>query len=68
MAAARAVLGADGGEEGWTAFSSALNRKLLRVDQFHAATAETAAKAVPENEHKPGSEKQLTTKTLQKDA
>jgi 3'-5' exoribonuclease len=67
MAAARAVLGADGGEEGWTAFSSALNRKLLRVDQFHAATAETAATAVPEKEHKPGAEKQLTTKAVQKD-
>jgi 3'-5' exoribonuclease len=56
MGAARAVLGTDGGEGGWTAFSSALNRRLLRLDQFRAAPAEKPATAVPENGDKPGTE------------
>jgi 3'-5' exoribonuclease len=64
MGAARAVLGADGGEDGWTAFSSALNRKLLRLDQFRAAPAEKAATPVPENDHQPGTEPLLKTKTV----
>jgi len=34
MAAARAVLGADPGDDHWTAYSSALNRRLLRLDLF----------------------------------
>jgi 3'-5' exoribonuclease len=56
MGAARAVLGTDGGEGGWTAFSSALNRRLLRLDQFRAAPAEKPATAAPENGDKPGTE------------
>ena len=64
MAAARAVLGTDGGEAGWTAFSSALNRKLLRLDQFRVAPAEKAATAAPENEHKPGTETEVNTKIV----
>jgi 3'-5' exoribonuclease len=56
MGAARAVLCADGGEDGWTAFSAALNRKLLRVDQFQAGIQGPAAPitpAVPEKDEKP---------------
>jgi 3'-5' exoribonuclease len=34
VAAARAVLGKNGGDGGWTAYSSALNRRLLRVSEF----------------------------------
>jgi 3'-5' exoribonuclease len=64
MAAARAVLGAEGGEEGWTAFSSALNRRLLRLDQFRAGPAEKAATGVTENDPKPGAEALLKTKTV----
>jgi 3'-5' exoribonuclease len=64
MAAARAVLGAEGGEEGWTAFSSALNRRLLRLDQFRAAPAEKAATGVTENDPKPGAEALLKTKIV----
>jgi len=64
MGAARAVLGADGGEAGWTAFSSALNRRLLRLDQFRAALAEKAVTAVPENDHKSDTEALLKTKTV----
>jgi len=64
MGAARAVLGADGGEAGWTAFSSALNRRLLRLDQFRVPPAEKAATAEPENGEKLGTETQLKTKTV----
>ncbi len=64
MGAARAVLGTDGGEAGWTAFSSALNRRLLRLDQFRAVPGEKAATAVPENDNKPGTEPLLKTKTV----
>jgi 3'-5' exoribonuclease len=64
MGAARAVLGTDGGEEGWTAFSSALNRRLLRLDQFRTAPQEKAATAEPENGDKPGTEPLLKTKTV----
>jgi 3'-5' exoribonuclease len=64
MSAARAVLGTDGGEAGWTAFSAALNRKLLRLDQFRVAPAEKAATAVPENDHKPGTETEVNTKIV----
>ena len=34
MAAARAILGVDGGEKEWTGYSPALNRRLLRLDLF----------------------------------
>jgi 3'-5' exoribonuclease len=64
MSAARAVLDTDGGEAGWTAFSSALNRKLLRLDQFRSVPGEKAATAVPENDNKPGTEPLLNTKTV----
>jgi 3'-5' exoribonuclease len=64
MGAARAVLGTDGGEGGWTAFSSALNRRLLRLDQFRAAPTEKPAEAVPENGDKSGTESLLKTKTV----
>jgi 3'-5' exoribonuclease len=36
MGAARAVLGAEGGEGLWTSYSAALNRRLLRLDLFRA--------------------------------
>ena len=45
MGAARAVLDAEGGEEGWSAYSSALQRKLLRLDVFRASAATNAAAA-----------------------
>jgi 3'-5' exoribonuclease len=64
MAAARAVLGAEGGEEGWTAFSSALNRRLLRLDQFRTAPTEKAVTGVTENDLKPGAETLLKTKIV----
>ncbi len=64
MAAARAVLGSHGGEEGWTAFSSALNRRLLRLDQFRTAPAEKAAAVVTDDDRKPGVEALLKTKTV----
>jgi len=64
MAAARAVLGTDGGEAGWTAFSSALNRRLLRLDQFRAAPAEAPAMDVAESDPKSGTEALLKTKTV----
>jgi 3'-5' exoribonuclease len=63
MGAARTVLGTEGGEAGWTAFSAALNRRLLRLDQFRAAPGEKAATPVPED-GKPGTEPLLKTKTV----
>jgi 3'-5' exoribonuclease len=38
MAAARATLASDGGDEGWTAFDPALDRRLLRLDDFLKVT------------------------------
>jgi hypothetical protein len=64
MGAARAVLGNDGGEAGWTNFSSALNRRLLRLEQFRMAPGEKAATRVPENEHNSSIEALLKTKTV----
>jgi len=64
MGAARAVLGTDGGEAGWTAFSSALNRRLLRLDQFRLAPAEKEDSAAPANGDKAGTEALLKTKTV----
>lgn len=61
MAAARAVLRADGGEGGWTAFSAALNRRLLRLDQFRAGL-EAAASAPAEKEPKASTETEVKTK------
>ncbi|MGD0841018.1 MAG: OB-fold nucleic acid binding domain-containing protein [Candidatus Acidiferrales bacterium] len=34
MAAARATLASDAGDEGWTAFDAALDRRLLRLEDF----------------------------------
>jgi 3'-5' exoribonuclease len=45
MAAARATLASDAGDEGWTAFDAALDRRLLRLDDF-LKVAE--AKAAPQ--------------------
>ena len=64
MGAARAVLGTDGGEAGWTAFSSALNRRLLRLDQFRLPPAEKEDSAAPANGDKAGTEALLKTKTV----
>ena len=64
LSAARAVLSGDGGEGGWTAFSPALNRRLLRLDQFHAAASEPDAAGAPEKDDKPGAETRLKTKTV----
>lgn len=43
MAAVRAALASDKGEGNWTAFSGALERRILRVDQFRKAAQETEA-------------------------
>jgi 3'-5' exoribonuclease len=64
MGAARAVLGAEGGEAGWTVFSTALNRRLLRLEQFRIVPTEPAATAVPENEIKASTEILLKTKIV----
>ena len=61
MGAARAVLRADGGEAGWTAFSAALNRRLLRLDQFRTGP-EGDASALPEKDQKPSAEAEVKTK------
>ena len=61
MGAARAVLRAEGGEAGWTAFSAALNRKLLRLDQFRGAP-EAPAAALSEKDQKPSVEAEVKTK------
>jgi 3'-5' exoribonuclease len=47
LGAARAALAADGGEAGWSAYSPALTRKLLRVDLFRAAASTAAPSAAP---------------------
>ena len=64
MGAARAVLGTDGGEAGWTNFSSALNRRLLRLEQFRTAPTEKAGTAAPQNDRDSGTETLLKTKTV----
>jgi len=46
MAAVRAALATDSGEPEWSAYSSALGRKFLRLDEFlKSSSAETDAKA-----------------------
>ena len=62
MGAARAALRAGGGDAGWTAFSAALNRRLLRLDQFRTAASEAPASALPEKDQKPGAEAEVKTK------
>src|SRR6202163_635211 len=58
MAAARAVLGSPEGEGEWTAFSAALNRRMLRLDEFrrgesgrqaNVPTTESVPENIPEN-------------------
>lgn len=61
MGAARAVLAADGGDSGWTAFSAALNRRLLRLDQFRTGP-KAAAPALPEKDQKASAETEVKTK------
>jgi 3'-5' exoribonuclease len=46
MAAARAVLGVTGGDKEWTGYSSALNRRLLRLDLFRPREPEVGAQVV----------------------
>jgi len=41
LAAVRAALAMDGGEEDWSAFSSALGRKFLRLEKYLAQAPET---------------------------
>jgi 3'-5' exoribonuclease len=62
MGAARAALRAGGGEAGWTAFSAALNRRLLRLDQFRTGAPEAPASVLPEKDQKPGTEAEVKTK------
>ncbi len=59
MGAARAALCAEGGEAGWTAFCAALNRRLLRLDQFGAGEAAPAASELLAKDHKPSPEAEL---------
>jgi hypothetical protein len=42
MAAARAVLGVTGGDKEWTGYSSALNRRLLRLEVFRPREQDVA--------------------------
>jgi 3'-5' exoribonuclease len=44
MAAMRSALDSDDGEGNWTAFSGALERRLLRSDRFLAASSEATEK------------------------
>ena len=57
MGAARAILGVDGGEGAWSGYSPALNRRMLRLDQFRSkdtAVAEPVESvAQPATDEKP---------------
>jgi 3'-5' exoribonuclease len=64
MGAARAVLDADGGEDGWSAYSSALSRKLLRLDQFRTAGPEPPPLPVADKDLKPPAETEFKTKIV----
>lgn len=61
MGAARAVLAAEGGDSGWTAFSAALNRRLLRLDQFRTAP-KASVSGLPEKDPKASAETEVKTK------
>jgi len=61
MGAARAVLAAEGGDSGWTAFSAALNRRLLRLDQFRTGP-KAATPALSEKDQKASAETEVKTK------
>jgi len=43
LAAVRAALGSPGGEEDWTVYSSALNRRILKLDEFFKTRAKPAS-------------------------
>jgi len=47
LAAARAALAVDSGEPEWSAYSGALGRKFLRLDQFLKSTSANAEENVP---------------------
>ncbi len=47
LAAARAALALDSGEPEWSAYSGALGRKFLRLDQFLKSTSVKAEESVP---------------------
>jgi len=47
LAAARAALALDSGEPEWSAYSGALGRKFLRLDQFLKSTSAKAAENLP---------------------
>jgi 3'-5' exoribonuclease len=47
LAAARAALAVDSGEPEWSAYSGALGRKFLRLDQFLKSTSAKAEENVP---------------------
>ncbi len=47
LAAARAALALDSGEPEWSAYSGALGRKFLRLDQFLKSTSAKAEGNVP---------------------
>jgi len=47
LAAARAALAVDSGEPEWSAYSGALGRKFLRLDQFLKSTSAKAEESVP---------------------
>jgi hypothetical protein len=64
MGAARAVLDADGGEDGWSAYSSALNRRLLRLDQFRTVEPEPPAAAVAKKDQEAAAETEFKTKIV----
>jgi 3'-5' exoribonuclease len=53
MAAARAVLAAEGGEGQWTAYSAALNRRMLRLAEFRKG--ETSIASSPASTEAPAS-------------
>lgn len=46
LAAVRAALAVDSGEEMWSAYSGALQRKFLKLDEFLKTKPEVAAKAI----------------------
>jgi hypothetical protein len=52
MGAMRATLAAEGGEAGWTAYNPALERRLLRLEEFLAGpkTPGKAAAAAPQGQ------------------
>ncbi len=62
MGAARAALGAQGGEGLWTSYSGALNRRLLRLDLFRAQEPAPASATSSEAESTPRGPSDLSDK------